>query len=108
ASYYFGGPVSNAGLSWTAFGEMASFNYTGPGRYSFTDPDEDYFGWVDLDGGYEPTNAAGQVIIDLARTQAPAIRPMTITVEAEVVDESGQYIAGRTTVLAHPANVYVG
>ena len=33
---------------------------------------------------------------------------MTITVEGEVVDESGQYVAGRTTLLAHPAEVYVG
>jgi hypothetical protein len=35
ASYYFGGGVSNAELRWYAYGSPTSFNYTGPGRYSF-------------------------------------------------------------------------
>jgi hypothetical protein len=33
---------------------------------------------------------------------------MTITIEGEVYDESGQYLSGRASVLAHPASVYVG
>ena len=33
---------------------------------------------------------------------------MTILIEGQTYDESGQYIAGRTSVMAHPASVYVG
>ena len=33
---------------------------------------------------------------------------MTISIEGQVRDESGQVISGRASVLAHPANVYVG
>ncbi|MBN1681783.1 MAG: Ig-like domain-containing protein [Anaerolineae bacterium] len=108
ASYYFGGPVSNADLSWYIRGDVAYFNYTGPGRYTFIDDEQDYFGWWDIDSGFEKTDASGQVLIKTENTKAPSIRPMSITVESEVVDESGQYIAGRTSVLAHPADVYVG
>jgi hypothetical protein len=108
ASYYFGGPVSSAELSWNAYGEDAWFNYTGPGRYNFTDWSQDYFGWVSLGGGTTTTDANGQVIAEAASTKAPSIRPMTITIEGQTYDESGQYIAGRASVLAHPANVYVG
>ncbi|MBN1201518.1 MAG: Ig-like domain-containing protein [Anaerolineae bacterium] len=108
ASYYFGGPVSSADLSWTAYGQTAWFNYTGPGYYNFSDETQGYFDWAEVGRGSEQTDASGQVIINAPNTNAPSIRPMSITVEAEVVDESGQYISGRTTVMAHPANAYVG
>ncbi|NLX10997.1 MAG: hypothetical protein GXY36_15210 [Chloroflexi bacterium] len=108
ASYYFGGPVSDADLTWNAIGQTAYFQYTGPGRYTFTDSEQEYFSWVQIGSGSEPTDTSGQVLINLEDTDAPSIRPMTISLEAEVVDESGQYISGRTSVLAHPANVYVG
>lgn len=108
ASYYFGGPVSNAQMNWNAIGETAWFNYTGPGRYSFTDETQDYFGWVNLGSGAAVTDANGQAIVTLEQTRAPSRRPMTITIEGQVWDESGQVISGRTSVLAHPADVYVG
>lgn len=108
ASYYFGGPVSAADLNWIATGEVAYFEYTGPGRYNFSDDSQEYFYYVDLGSNMASTDANGQVVLEAASTKAPSIRPMTITLEASVNDESGQYISGRTTVLAHPANVYVG
>ncbi len=108
ASYYFGGPVSSADLSWNATGEPAWFNYTGPGRYSFSDDTQDYFYSWGVGSGSTQTDANGRVIAEAESTKAPSIRPMTITVEGEVRDESGQYISGRASVLAHPANVYVG
>jgi uncharacterized protein YfaS (alpha-2-macroglobulin family) len=108
ASYYFGGPVSDADLSWSAYGEQAWFNYTGPGRYNFYDSTQNYFGGLTLGSGSTLTDANGQVIADVPNTKAPSIRPMTITIEGQTYDESGQYIAGRTSILAHPASVYVG
>lgn len=108
ASYYFGGGVGNADVSWYAYGDIAYFNYTGPGRYTFTDSDQDYFYGVTLANGQDKTDASGRVVMDIANTKAPSTRPLSIMLEASVVDESGQYIAGRTSVIAHPANVYVG
>ncbi len=108
ASYYFGGAVADAPLSWNALGEVAWFNYTGPGRYSFTDDTQDWFYGLSLGSGQEMTDPNGQVIADVQVTTAPSILPMTISIEGTVTDESGQYISGRTTVMAHPANVYVG
>ncbi|MEB2286532.1 MAG: Ig-like domain-containing protein [Anaerolineae bacterium] len=108
ASYYFGGPVSGAQMSWNAVGQTAWFSYSGPGRYSFSDGTQDYFDWVTLGSGSAITDTNGQVIVSLPDTRAPSRRPMTISIESQVWDESGQVISGRTSVLAHPAAVYVG
>jgi uncharacterized protein YfaS (alpha-2-macroglobulin family) len=108
ASYYFGGAVSGAPMSWNAIGDAAWFNYSGPGRYSFNDETQDYFSWVSLGGGEAITDGNGQVIVSLPDTRAPSRRPMTISIEGQVRDESGQVISGRASVLAHPADVYVG
>ncbi len=107
ASYYFGGAVSNADLYWTAYGEPTSFSYSGPGRYTFTDETQDYF-YHYLGDGYATTDGNGRFLITSANTRPSARRPMRITIEATVTDESQQAISGRSTVLAHPANVYVG
>lgn len=108
ASYYFGGPVGGAQMSWNAVGQTAWFSYSGPGRYSFSDGTQDYFDWVTLGSGSAITDTNGQVIVSLPDTRAPSRRPMTISIESQVWDESGQVISGRTSVLAHPAAVYVG
>ena len=108
ASYYFGGPVSDATLRWTIWGDPAWFEYTGPGRYTFTDDTQEFYSRVELDSDITQTDSAGRVTADAIFTRAPAIHPMMITVEGEGVAESGQYIAGRPTLLAHPAEIYVG
>lgn len=108
ASYYFGGGVSNAEVYWSAYGSPASFNYTGPGRYSFYDESWDYFYNQYLGDGNGTTDSSGQFVIEVENTTAPVGRPMNIVVESTVTDESYQAISGRTSILAHPANVYVG
>ncbi len=107
ASYYFGGAVSSAEVRWNAYGEPASFNYTGPGRYTFDESFQEYF-YHYIGDGMALTDANGQVLITSENTRPPSRRPMRITVEATVVDESQQAISGRATLLAHPANAYVG
>ncbi len=108
ASYYFGGPVSDAEMQWNAWGNAAYFNYTGPGRYTFVDDEQDYFSDVYLGGEDVRTDAEGKVLAALETVQAPSICPMQLTIEGTVSDESGQVISGRATVMAHPADVYVG
>ncbi len=108
ASYYFGGPVSNADLTWNAYGDATGFNYTGPGRYNFLDSTQDYFSWHYLKEGSGTTDGSGKMLLEIPNVQAPSRRPMSISLEATVRDESGQTISGRTSIMAHPANVYVG
>ncbi len=107
STYYAGGAVSNAALNWIAYGEPTSFPYTGPGRYSFDDETQDYFNHYGGDGT-TLTDASGKFLVTIDNTRPATVRPMRLTVEATVVDESQQAISGRASVLAHPANVYVG
>ena len=118
ASYYAGGGVSSASISSRAYGSMTSFQYTGRGSYSFSDEYRysDYFYEVPLlpnmPDGYTGINATtdtnGQLLLTDIRTTAPAPRPMEITIEGSVRDESEQTISGRSTVIAHPAALYAG
>ena len=41
SSFFFGGAVSNAMVSWQVFEDYYRFDYKGNGRYSFMDYDED-------------------------------------------------------------------
>ena len=107
ASYYFGGAVSGASLNWSAYAQPSSFNYTGPGRYSFYDETQDYGGYT-LGNGSATTDSNGRFLISTDNTRSSARRPMSVSVEASVTDESMQQISGRASVLIHPANVYVG
>ncbi len=107
ASYYFGGAVSGADIRWSANGSPTSFYYTGPGRYNFDDETFSYY-YHYLGDGYGTTDGSGRFMITTENTRPSSGRPMQITVEATVTDESQQAISGRATVLAHPANIYVG
>ncbi|KAB2859532.1 MAG: hypothetical protein F9K46_11050, partial [Anaerolineae bacterium] len=108
SSYYFGGAVSNAQVSWYAYGDLAYFNYTGPGRYSFYNDEWEYYYYQYIGEGGGLTDGNGEFVIQTDTTQTEAHAPLNITVEATVTDESNQAISSRTTVLAHPANIYVG
>lgn len=107
STYYFGGAVSGAELTWNASGEPTSFAYTGPGRYKFSDDTQEYF-YHYIGDGIATTDANGQFLITSDNTQPSSVRPMRVTVESTIVDESQQAISGRTSFVAHPANVYVG
>ncbi|MCI0709323.1 MAG: Ig-like domain-containing protein [Chloroflexi bacterium] len=106
ASYYFGGTVSNAAVYYYANGYGGSFNYTGPGRYSFYDATAT-FPSLYL-SGEDKTDAAGNYLVQQEEVRIGTTRPMRIDIEGTVMDESNQPISGRTSVLVHPSNVYVG
>src|SRR5690606_12092024 len=60
ASYYFGGGVSDADLYWSAYASTSSFNYTGVGRYSFSDEDWGYVYSQYIGDGSSTTDSNGQ------------------------------------------------
>jgi alpha-2-macroglobulin len=137
ASYYFGGGVSNAETDWNLYMSPTSFRYTGGGRYkfgyaswydsnyvySFLDPEDNSNYWYleRSDSGVSRTGDDGQTRITLPNTRYDTtsrygyrrgeqpLFPMRLTVEGVVTDpDSGQTVSGRSVVLAHPANLYIG
>jgi hypothetical protein len=108
ASYYFGGGVSNAELRWYAYGSPTSFNYTGPGRYSFYDDTQEWYYSHYVGDGNATTDSSGHYLITSDNTRPPTRQPMRIDIESTITDESFQAISGRTSIIAHPADIYVG
>jgi len=115
SSYFFGGPVSNADLSYSVLSQDYYFDYTGQQRYSFIDYNYDYgpgeyyrpYGEV-ITEGQGTTDAQGRFLIELPADLGERTQSQTYTIEARVVDESNQEVAGRTQVVVHQGEVYVG
>ncbi|MBX3243465.1 MAG: hypothetical protein KF685_03225 [Acidobacteria bacterium] len=119
AKYYAGGGLANAEANWTVTATPTS--YTPPNRGDYT------FGtWVpwwrtfDYGGIGRPgaggttqtfkgvTDASGihRLNVDFESVNPP--RPYTINASASVQDVNRQTWSGRTTMLVHPADLYVG
>ncbi len=108
ATYYAGGNVNDANVVYNVIGSNTGFNYQGDGSYGFIDSSVDSFGYQSLVSGETSTDETGQIVISTDSTLAPSARPMEITVEATIMDQSAQPVSSSTTLIAHPANVYVG
>lgn len=124
AKYYAGGGLANAETNWTVTATPTS--YTPPNRGDFT------FGtWVpwwrsyrsydeEYSGGYRPygqsttqtfkgvTDAAGihRLKIDFESVKPP--RPYTVSAASSVQDVNRQTWSSSTSLLVHPADLYVG
>jgi uncharacterized protein YfaS (alpha-2-macroglobulin family) len=117
AKYFAGGGLAAADTTWRLYAEAGS--YTPPGRDEFT------FGlWVPWWRRYDfnPRGGASTPIAEHSsktdgggvhrlrvdfQALSPA-RPMNVRAEATVMDVNRQAWTSRTTVLLHPADVYVG
>ncbi len=118
AKYYAGGGLANAETNWTV--SATPTTYTPPNRGDFT------FGtWIPWWRGFDHysgrpggpsstqhhkgvTDASGkhQLKIDFESVKPP--RPYTISASASVMDVNRQAWASQTTLLVHPADLYVG
>ena len=124
AKYYAGGPLPNADVSWQV--STSPSNYSPPNWPDFT------FGfWQPWWWYYEPfiayegsgpygfesveievfegkTDATGNhfLRLDFDRLEQP--RPYSLLAEATVFDVNRQAWAGTTTLLVHPAELYIG
>ena len=115
STYFFGGAVSGARVEWSAFSEDYYFSYEGEGRYSFFDFNEDE-GYRSFRGrfgrevaqGEGMTDAQGRFVIELPADLGDATQSQVFTVEARVIDESDQLIAGRAGVIVHQGEFYIG
>lgn len=117
AKYYSGGGLANADTNWVV--SATPTNYTPPNRDDFT------FGtWVpwwriyDYNGGrYSPsstqtfkgvTDASGKHMLKIDFDSVKPARPYTISANASVQDVNRQTWASSTSLLVHPAELYVG
>lgn len=109
--YFFGGPVSNSAVTVNTYSRPSFFNYTGTGNYSFYDSN------LDQDERYVPgysnyteevTDALGNLPVSIDTARENITRSEVYTVEASIYDETGFSVAGRTQVVVHQAEVYVG
>lgn len=117
AKYYSGGGLGNAGTTWTVTARPTT--YTPPNRDDFTfgswvpwwrvydyygrnagnSSTEEFEGVTDADGTH-------RLKIDFESANPP--RPYTVTASAAVEDVNRQTWAGQTSLLVHPADLYVG
>ncbi len=116
AKYYAGGGLANAETNWTVTATPTS--YTPPNRDDFTFgtwvPWWRYYGYG---GGYSPsstqyfqgvTDAEGKHHLKIDFESVKPARPYNISASASVQDVNRQAWAGQTTLLVHPADLYVG
>ena len=107
ASFFFGGPVRDAEVAWTALSSPAAFRPAGYDDYSFSeyreseDPPLRARGEARTDAGGEAAFSVPAVLEEGEGTQE-------FTLSATVRDESAQAVAGSTTLTVHPAAYYAG
>ncbi|MBA3770281.1 MAG: hypothetical protein H0X08_07270, partial [Blastocatellia bacterium] len=121
AKYYAGGGLANADTNWTV--TATPTNYTPPNRDDYT------FGtWTPWWRVYEHdsyasrghygvgqtqyfkgvTDASGRHLLKIDFESVKPARPYAISASASVQDVNRQTWAGQTSLLVHPANLYVG
>jgi alpha-2-macroglobulin len=115
SSFFFGGPVSNAEVEYTVLGANYFFEFDGPGRWQFFDFNYDdavqsAFGQDRgrIAEGTGVTDDEGRFIIEIPAELGEQTQSQEYTIEARVTDESDQLVAGRTRVIVHQGNFYVG
>jgi hypothetical protein len=124
AKYYAGGALPNAEVTWQV--SSSPSNYSPPNWPDFIFGTwEPWWGWgrmyAEKAGGMWPspegtiyeifsgvTDASGTHYLNLNFEQFTVRRPYSVLAEASVMDVNRQAWAATTTLLVHPADLYVG
>ena len=115
AKYYAGGPLPNAEVDWLI--SSTPTNYNPPNWPDFTFGIWQPWWWFDrgpIDGETEYqnfnglTDATGNHYLKMDFESNDSLRPTSVLAEGTVTDVNRQAWAGRTSLLVHPANLYVG
>ncbi len=116
ASFFFGGPVSNADVHWSVLSADYVFNYTGQGYYDFynfdyssgqSGPVYGTFGKLIAEKDSK-TDAQGKAAFEVKADLSDTNVSQLYTIEATVTDINGQQVSGRTGVVVHQGQFYVG
>lgn len=113
ASYYAGGALSNADTQWNV--TATPTNYTPPNRGDFNFGTWTPWWWYDRPSGNSTsqnfagrTDAAGKHNLRIDFDSVSPIRATSISAQATVQDVNRQAIAGSTSFIVHPSELYVG
>ena len=112
ARFYFGGPVRDATVAWSAYSSPSTFRVEGYEDYSFSE--YDYYARARRSAG--AIRAEGEATTDasgVARFQVPVTLEdgdgtQEVTISATVTDASGRAVGGSATATVHPATWYAG
>ncbi|MBI4769323.1 MAG: hypothetical protein HY784_02640, partial [Chloroflexi bacterium] len=117
ASYFFGGPVSDAAVNYSVLTAPYYFQYEGPGYYDWSDYDftagpqpPTYGGYGQLlSTGETRTDAQGKASFSIPADPGKATTSQTFTIEATVTEAAGgQQVSGRVAVTVHQGDFYLG
>ncbi len=129
ASYYAGGPLPNADVTWRVSSSASSYsppNWPGfvfgkwtPWWYYYAPVYEEVYYessepyWPGIEAAEMETftgmtDASGNHYLKLDFEQGDEIEPHSVVAEATVMDVNRQAWASTTTLLVHPAELYVG
>jgi len=112
-AYYFGAPMSDAKVEWTATSQDYYFNKYTDGWYSFAL--EDVWCWWgceperdNIADGESKLGQDGHLEISLPIKLDDKSLSQIVTLEANVTDNNNQSVSNRISVPVHKSNVYVG
>jgi uncharacterized protein YfaS (alpha-2-macroglobulin family) len=115
ASYFFGGAVADAAITWRVMRRPWFFDrYEGKGYWEFTDFDyEEYRRGGDKYGGLVSegkgkTDARGQFTITLPANIKQWKQSQTFSLEASVTDLNNQEVSASGAVIVHKGSFYLG
>ena len=123
AGYFFGAPAANLPVQWNVLAEPFTPVPDWAGRYTFGEYGDlwlcRFCWWVPspppqpILSGSATTDAQGEVVIslpgELRDSEGNVItRSVRLTVEATVTGRDNQAISGRTSVIVHASDLYVG
>ncbi|HEX5692371.1 MAG TPA: MG2 domain-containing protein, partial [Roseiflexaceae bacterium] len=122
-TYFFGGPVANAAITWNVLAKSYAFAPDWAGRYQFGDNNDPWRCWECLSiplvqpqpilSGSAATDAQGKLTIalpaDLKGSQGqPITGSLRLLIEANATGKDGQVISGHGELIAHAGRLYVG
>jgi hypothetical protein len=121
-NYFFGGPVADAPVEWNVLAETYIYKPPWGGRYSFTDSDDPWIcfdcWWYRREEPREPilsgtgtTDAQGQLVIELSGAELRENLPegsAEVIIEATATGRDNQVLSGRSSLIAHRGQWYVG
>ncbi|MCC7357984.1 MAG: Ig-like domain-containing protein [Anaerolineales bacterium] len=116
ASFFFGGPVSNAAVHWSVLSADYVFPYQGPGYWDFYDFDWSSGQPAPIYGAFGRlisekdgvTDAQGRATLDVPADLSGATLSQLYTIEGTVTDLNGQQVSGRLEVVVHQGRYYIG
>lgn len=120
ATYYFGGPVTDAEVHWSVLSGDFSFRYDCPqgcpwyrwadyewGRYSWDEESYGQYGRLIAEGDAK-TDESGQVTFRVPADITQENESRVFTIEVSVTDLNDQQVSNRTATVVHLADFYVG